>query len=202
MGADDLASNRRQAITNHRTGVIMVILCVKGIILHPLNNVRERPSGRLPVSFFVIDGFALWQRQCAMWCPQPVNENSVKYNIEGLYERLFTIINTFVEMAIQYPYCEIMILHEHLYNKKDLHLNLPYTNCTELVFWDGMRQVIIRTNQVFFQRAFYKLSVKLGKYLFLSKYIFILFTTVYRWIVQCVDSSNLRHFLHKAGSIR
>ena len=111
-----------------------------------------------------------------------MNEISVKYKIEGLYGSLFTIINTFFEMAIQHPYFEVMLLHEHLYNKEYLHLNLPYTNCTELVLWDGMRQAIIRTNQVFFQRALYKLSVKFGKYFFLSKYIFILSTTVYHWI--------------------
>ena len=76
-------------------------------------------------------------------------------------------------MAIQHPYWEVMILHEHLYNKQDLHLNLSYTNSTELVLWDEMRQAITRTNQVlfFFQRAFYKLSVKFGKSFFLIKYI-------------------------------
>ena len=91
-----------------------------------------------------------------MLCSQPVHENSVKYKIEGLYESLFTIINTFVEMAIQHPYWEVMILHENLYNKQDLDLNLSYTNYTELFLWDGMRQAITRTNQVllFFQRAF------------------------------------------------
>ena len=69
-------------------------------------------------------------------------------------------------MAVQYPYCKIMLLHEHLYNKEDLHLNLPYTNCTNLVLWDGMRQAITRTNQVYFQRAFYKLAVKFGNIYF------------------------------------
>ena len=56
-------------------------------------------------------------------------------------------------MAIQHLYWEVMILHEHLCSKQDLHLNLSYTNCIELVVWYGMRQVITRTNQVFFQRA-------------------------------------------------
>ena len=34
MAADALASNRRQAISNHRTDAIMVMLRVKDIILH------------------------------------------------------------------------------------------------------------------------------------------------------------------------
>ena len=64
-----------------------------------------------------------------------------------------------------------MFLHEHLYNKQDLHLNLSYTNCTESVLWDGMREAITRTNEGFFQWAFWKLSVKFGKSFFLRKYI-------------------------------
>ena len=63
---------------------------------------------------------------------------------------MFTIINTFIEIAIQPQYWEVMILHEHLHNKQDLHLNLFYTNCTESVLQDGMRQAITRTNQVVF----------------------------------------------------
>ena len=63
----------------------------------------------------------------------------MKYKIECLYESLFTSINTFVEMVIQHPYREVIILHDHLYNKQDLHLNLSYTSSTELVLWDGMR---------------------------------------------------------------
>ena len=35
--------------------------------------------------------------------------------------------------------------------------------CTELVLWDGMRQAITRTIDMFFRRALYKLSVKFGK---------------------------------------
>ena len=62
MVAHALASNRRRAIINHRTDVIMVIKRVKGFKLQPLNNVRERSRGRPPVSFFVIDGLALWPR--------------------------------------------------------------------------------------------------------------------------------------------
>ena len=88
-----------------------------------------------------------------------------------MYESLFTIINSFVQIAIQHPYWEVMILHEHLYNKQDLHLNLSHNNCIELVLYDGMWQAITRTNELlFFQRAFYKLSVKFGKSFFLSKY--------------------------------
>ena len=72
--------------------------------------------------------------------------------VEGLCESLFIIINTFVEIAIQHPYQGVMFLHEHLYNKQDLHLS--YTNCTESVLWDGMREAITRTNEGFFQWAF------------------------------------------------
>ena len=49
--------------------------------------------------------------------------------------------------------------------------NIRLTACTKLVLWDGMRQAITRTNDMFFQRALYKLSVKFGKSFFLSKYI-------------------------------
>ena len=35
-------------------------------------------------------------------------------------ENLFTIINTVVEIAIQYPSSEAVILHERLYNRQDL----------------------------------------------------------------------------------
>ena len=51
-------------------------------------------------------------------------------------------------------------------------MNLTYTNCTELVLWDRMRQAITQSKEVhFFQRAFYRLSVEFGKSIFLSKYI-------------------------------
>ena len=46
--------------------------------------------------------------------------------------------------------------------------NIRLTACTELVLWDGMRQAITRTNDMF-QQALYKLSVKFGKSFFLSK---------------------------------
>ena len=64
-----------------------------------------------------------------------------------------------------------MILHERLYNKHDLHLNLTCANRTELVLWNGMRQTITRTNDVFFLTGLYKLSVKFGKSFFFSKYL-------------------------------
>ena len=35
-----------------------------------------------------------------------------------MYESLFTIINTFVEIAIQHPSWEVIILHERLYKNK------------------------------------------------------------------------------------
>ena len=35
----------------------------------------------------------------------------------------FTIINTVVEIVIQYPPPDVMILHERLYSKLDLHLD-------------------------------------------------------------------------------
>ena len=93
------------------------------------------------------------------------------YKIEGLYEILLTIISMFVEMAIQHPSWEVVILHERLYKKHDLHLNLSYINCTELVFWDGIHQAITKTNDMFFQRPFYKLSLKFGTSFFSSKSI-------------------------------
>ena len=40
------------------------------------------------------------------------------FKIEGLYESLFTIINTLVEIAIQQPSWEVMIFYERLYNKQ------------------------------------------------------------------------------------
>ena len=49
--------------------------------------------------------------------------NFVKYKIEGLYENLFTVINTVVEIAIQYPPPYVMFLHERLYSRQDLHLD-------------------------------------------------------------------------------
>ena len=58
MVVDALVSNKPQAISNHHSGVIMVVLRVKGIISCLLNNVRERSTGWPPASFFVIDGFA------------------------------------------------------------------------------------------------------------------------------------------------
>ena len=33
---------------------------------------------------------------------------------------------------------EVMISHERLYNRQYLHLNLSYTNFTDLILWDGM----------------------------------------------------------------
>ena len=69
-----------------------------------------------------------------------------------MYESLFTLINTFVEIVIRNPSWEVMILHERLYNKQDLHLS--YTNCTELVLWNGIRQAITRTDDVFFHGPF------------------------------------------------
>ena len=60
-----------------------------------------------------------------------------------------------------------MTLHGRLYNKQDLHLNF----LTLMVLWDGMRQAITRSNDVFFQWAFYKRSIEFGKSFFLSKYI-------------------------------
>ena len=74
----------------------------------------------------------------------------MKHKIEDLYESLFIIIDTFAETAIQHSSWEVMSLHERLYNKQDLHLNLSRTNCTEFVLWDGMRQAINRTNYVLF----------------------------------------------------
>ena len=53
---------------------------------------------------------------------QLVNKIFVKYKIEGLCKKLFTIINTVVEITIQYPSSEAMILHERLYNRRYLHL--------------------------------------------------------------------------------
>ena len=53
-----------------------------------------------------------------------------------MYENLFTIINMVVEVAIQYPSSEAMILHERLDNRQDLYLNLSYAYFTELVLWD------------------------------------------------------------------
>ena len=55
---------------------------------------------------------------------QLIIQNFVKYKIEGLYENLFTIVNTVVEIFIQYPPSDVMILHERLYNRQDLHFGL------------------------------------------------------------------------------
>ena len=60
-------------------------------------------------------------------------------------------------MTIQHPSWVVVILHDRLYNKQDMHLDLSYINFTELVLWDGMCQAITRTNDVFFEWAFYKL---------------------------------------------
>ena len=62
----------------------------------------------------------------------------LKYRVECLYESLFTIIDTFVEITIQHPSWEVMIVHERLCKRPDQHFNLSYTSCTELVMWDGM----------------------------------------------------------------
>ena len=55
MVADNLMSDRHQTISIHHADFLMIILRVTDIILHPLNNVRERS----PASFHMIDGFAL-----------------------------------------------------------------------------------------------------------------------------------------------
>ena len=66
MVADVLASNRRQAISNHHANLITVILRVTDIISHPLNKQcsREvkRSATRQFLFCFFIGGFALWQR--------------------------------------------------------------------------------------------------------------------------------------------
>ena len=46
MVVDALVSNRHQAISNHHSDVIMVILQVKDIILHPLNKQCSREVER------------------------------------------------------------------------------------------------------------------------------------------------------------
>ena len=67
------------------------------IVLQPLNNVREKPRDRQTRWFLCYRGFAFWWRQRAVWYWWSVNENSLKYKIENLYENL-TISQTFMEI--------------------------------------------------------------------------------------------------------
>ena len=62
----------------------------------------ERSGVRQPVGFFGISGFAFWRLQRAMWYWWSVNENSPKYKIENLYENLFLVSQSFMEIAILY----------------------------------------------------------------------------------------------------
>ena len=106
-----------------------------------------------------------------------VNENSVRYNMEGLYENLFTFIDTFVEIAIQNLFCWVMILHERLHSRKHkicIWICFTLIHWISFVGWDvTLRQAITRTDDAFSQRAFYKLLMTFGKIFFLSKHIFL-----------------------------
>ena len=57
--ADDLVSNRRQAISNHLADLFMVLLRATDIMLHLLNE-QCFETGREVGHLLVIDGFALW----------------------------------------------------------------------------------------------------------------------------------------------
>ena len=88
-------------------------------ISHWINSIRERSGGPQPVGFFV-GRFAFGRRSDAMWCWWLVNESLPKYKIQGLYGSLFTIINTFMEIAIQLHLTELGSWDPILYCAKPL----------------------------------------------------------------------------------
>ena len=94
-----------------------------------------------------------------------------------------------------------MILHERLYNKQDLHLNLSYTNCTELGLWDGMwhrTKPLLEPMKSFFPKGLLQTFSEIWEIFLFKQIYFVLSTTICRWIVECVDSFNTRDSLHKA----
>ena len=94
MVAYVLASDRHQAISNHCTGVIMVILRVKGIMLHPLNKQCWREVERSATRQFL----CYWRVRRLTTRMRYVLFINIKWKlgkckIEGWYESLFTISN-------------------------------------------------------------------------------------------------------------
>ena len=74
--------------------------------------------------------------QC-MWYWWHVNENSLKYKIENLYEHLFTISQTFMEIVIQFvgKWYWTSTWHTWTHDKQYLNLNLSYKNSQVLRYW-------------------------------------------------------------------
>ena len=119
MVSEALTSTRHRAISNHHADLTVVIFRDTGVMLQSLNNVRRRSGGRPPICFFVIGGFAFSRRWCAMWCRQPVNENSVKCKTEDVRGNHHSI------------FWEVMIIHERLYDK--MYFNISSAICRWVV---------------------------------------------------------------------
>ena len=119
---------------NHRADFIMVT----DVMLHQFKIEYQREVERSATRQFV----CYWRvrpLRTIMRCVIFITcQWKLKYKVEYFYEILFIIINTFFEIAIRYQFRPVIILHERQYKKDDLHLNLSYTNWTELVLWDGM----------------------------------------------------------------
>ena len=160
---------------------------------------RFREVGHPPVSLLLMVSLSVNDNALC-----DVHNLSVKYKIEGLYESMFTIINTFVEIAIQHPSWEGMILHERLYNEEDLHLNLSYSNCTELVLLDGMlhcAKPLPEPLTSFFSTGLLQTFSELWEISLFKHMYFVLSTKIGHWNIEYIDSLNTRHTLHKARPI-